>query len=223
MYPVTVPASDPDNKSNKDICNYNKCLYYFHIAYCFLEGADPSSSEARSILLYFFYGKPVVRGKEMTCIKVIHAAMQSGTYRYDHANICIGSHASTRRITYVIAYEHMHKCIGYHAYTRYRFQDPAVTFKRLFNFLKAYPIAEKWMIDRGENKVDSPMYNKFLSVVEQGMRKLAKSGSKIFKANDYASPEAWRKVDKWRRHKVYICMYRKYKERGSFAPFYKFK
>ena len=81
-FPVKVSADDPDNLANKEYCTYDKTLFMYWIHYCQAEGLHPSSHVARAALLYLFYAKPTVQGRNVSCVNVIHRCMQSGTYRF---------------------------------------------------------------------------------------------------------------------------------------------
>ena len=80
-YPVRVLADDPDNLSNSVFENFPKVLFHYYICYCVAEALDITSKEAREVLLYLHYAKPVYKGKETSCVQIIHRCMQSGTYR----------------------------------------------------------------------------------------------------------------------------------------------
>ena len=81
-FPVMVPAEDPDNHSGDVFCNYTRVLYVYWAFYCYYEGLHTTHAEARRVLLYIFYAKPMFRRKPTPVINILHSCLQSGTYSF---------------------------------------------------------------------------------------------------------------------------------------------
>ena len=61
-------------------------------------------------------------------------------------------------------------------------------FHDIFQVLKDHPSALQWLQDKGVNEPDDErVYVAFLNAVEQGLRNVAKSGSRLFQKHALAS------------------------------------
>ena len=158
--------------------------------YCKAEGLHPTQQASRQVLLYLFYAKPLFQGREVPCIHIIHRCMQAGTYRCVLHMLCPYSHSSCD------------------AHTR-RFKDPEDLFKEALHIMHTHESAVEWLTDKGEDAVDDePVYISFKSALETSMRRIAKSGSRLFKLKDISTKDAWIKTDVWRKHRCLLYLLR---------------
>ena len=95
----------------------------------------------------------------------------------------------------------------------YRFPEPEKTFKNVLTILRANRAAAEWLTDKGSNNVeDVPQYKNFVDALEEGIRDVALSGSRLFKKNAITTQTNWQGVDKWRKCAVvlfilrYVCV-----------------
>jgi len=95
----------------------------------------------------------------------------------------------------------------------YRMQNPEKMFEQVLTMLRKNSAAVEWLTDKGKNDVeDVPEYKDFVDALEQGMRNVALSGSRLFKKNSIATQTNWQGVDKWRKCAVvlfilrYVCV-----------------
>ena len=95
----------------------------------------------------------------------------------------------------------------------YRFPEPEKTFKNVLTILRTNSAAAEWLTDKGTNNVeDLPEYKNFVDALEEGIRDVALSGSRLFKKNAIATQTNWQVVDKWRKCAVvlfilrYVCV-----------------
>jgi len=184
-FPVTVAADDEDNLSDRIFCNHTKVLLTYYIHYCYAEGLHPSSQTAREVLVYLFYAKPLYQGKEVSCIRIIHRCMQSGTYR---------------------------------------FPETETLFKEVLKLMRENPCILHWLADKGDNNIDSStLYVRFKHALETGMRRLALSGSRLFRVRDMQSEQAWMNVDLWRKHRCVLFLVRYVNKEENYAPYHDFR
>ena len=88
----------------------------------------------------------------------------------------------------------------------YRFQNPEKTFAEVLTILRQNSAAVEWLTDRGTNNVeDVPEYKNFVDALEQGIRNVALSGSRLFKKGSIKTKTSWQRVDKWR--KVHVVLF----------------
>ena len=88
----------------------------------------------------------------------------------------------------------------------YRFPEPEKTFKGILTILRQNNVAVEWLTDKGTNKVeDVPEYKDFVDALEQSIRNVALSGSRLFKQHSIKTKESWQRVDKWR--KVHVVLF----------------
>lgn len=88
----------------------------------------------------------------------------------------------------------------------YRFPQPEKTFKGILTILRQNNAAAEWLTDKGANKVeDVPEYKNFVDALEQSIRNVALSGSRLFKQHSIKTKESWQRVDKWR--KVHVVLF----------------
>ena len=91
----------------------------------------------------------------------------------------------------------------------YRFPKPEETFKNVLSILRGNKAAVEWLTDKGSNNVDDiPAYRNFVDALEQAIRDVALSGSKLFKLGSIKSKESWQRVDKWRKILVVLFVLR---------------
>ena len=89
---------------------------------------------------------------------------------------------------------------------KYRFTEPEKTFSKILKILRENPVAASWLTDKGKSNVeDYPVYKDFVDALEEGIRNVALSKSRIFKKNSIKTRASWRGVDKWR--KVAVTLY----------------
>lgn len=94
------------------------------------------------------------------------------------------------------------------AHTR-RFKDPEDLFKEALHIMHTHESAVEWLTDKGEDAVDDePVYISFKSALETSMRRIAKSGSRLFKLKDISTKDAWIKTDVWRKHRCLLYLLR---------------
>ena len=175
---------------NKVFCNYPTSLRYYWYLYCKAEGLHPSHQRAREVLLYIFYAKPLFQGREVPCIHIIHRCMQAGTYRF----VCPVCSTTT------------HWSCDVHPR---RFREPEVLFKEALEIMREHEPAVHWLTDKGTNETDGgPVYAAFKVALETAMRRIAKSGSRLFKLKDIRTKDAWIKTDVWRKHRCLLYLIR---------------
>ena len=90
-----------------------------------------------------------------------------------------------------------------------RFREPEVLFKEALEIMREHPEAVGWLTDKGEDNVDdNPVYAAFKVALETAMRRIAKSGSRLFKLKDISSKPFWIKADVWRKHRCLLRLVR---------------
>ena len=91
----------------------------------------------------------------------------------------------------------------------YRFPHPEVTFKTALKILRENAAAVEWLTDKGQNNVDdNPQYTKFRDAVEEGIRAVAQSGSRLFKKGSMKTKNNWQRVDQWRKTHAVLFLLR---------------
>ena len=95
----------------------------------------------------------------------------------------------------------------------YRFPKPEELFKKVLLILRSNEAAVEWITDKGTNNVeDQPVYKDFVDALEETMRNVALSGSRLFKNKSIQTRKNWQAVDKWRKCQVvlyilrYVCV-----------------
>ena len=90
-----------------------------------------------------------------------------------------------------------------------RFKDPENLFKEALEIMHKHDEAVDWLTDKGKDDVDNnPVYIKFKCALETSMRRIAKSGSRLFKLKDIDTKKAWMKTDVWRKHRCLLYLIR---------------
>jgi len=75
--------------------------------------------------------------------------------------------------------------------------------------MRENPCILHWLADKGDNNIDSStLYVRFKHALETGMRRLALSGSRLFRVRDMQSEQAWMNVDLWRKHRCVLFLVR---------------
>ena len=106
----------------------------------------------------------------------------------------------------------------------YRFIQPENLFKDALKILRENEEAPGWLKDKGKDKVDGfDLYVRFQNSVEQGIRNVALSGSRLFKKGDISSRKNWENVDTWRKRRCHTFLARYFLQRPSYKAYYKFK
>ena len=91
----------------------------------------------------------------------------------------------------------------------YRFPEPEKTFKNVLTILRANRAAAEWLTDKGSNNVeDVPQYKNFVDALEEGIRDVALSGSRLFKKGSIKTKQSWQRVNKWRKVLVVLFVLR---------------
>ena len=91
----------------------------------------------------------------------------------------------------------------------YRFPEPEKTFGHVLTILRENRAAVEWLTDKGSNNVeDVPHYKNFVDALEQAIRNVALSGSRLFKKGSIKTKESWQRVDKWRKALVVLFVLR---------------
>ena len=91
----------------------------------------------------------------------------------------------------------------------YRFPNPEIMFKNALSILRNNKDAVEWLTDKGKNEVDGmPAYRRFRDYIEEGLRNVAASGSRLFRKDSMQTKEQWQAVDKWRKHKAVLFLLR---------------
>ena len=76
----------------------------------------------------------------------------------------------------------------------------------------------------GVNDIDdAPKYARFQHALETAMRRVAKTGSRLFKMKDIMSKSAWIHADVWRKHRCVIFLLRYYREDPNYSSFNDFR
>lgn len=91
----------------------------------------------------------------------------------------------------------------------YRFPKPEELFKKVLLILRSNEAAVEWITDKGANNVeDQPVYKDFVDALEETMRNVALSGSRLFKNKSMQTRKNWQAVDKWRKCQVVLYILR---------------
>jgi len=91
----------------------------------------------------------------------------------------------------------------------YRFPEPEKTFKNILTMLRENTAAVEWLTDKGSNNVeDVPHYKNFVDALEEAIRDVALSGSRLFKKGSIKTKQSWQRVDKWRKVLVVLFVLR---------------
>ena len=60
-----------------------RSLYWYYLHYCYAEGLNGSSDQAKALLMFLFYGTYLYRDKETPIIHAIRKSVVSGRYRFN--------------------------------------------------------------------------------------------------------------------------------------------
>ena len=91
----------------------------------------------------------------------------------------------------------------------YRFPQPEQLFQKVLVILRSNEAAVEWLTDKGRNNVeDQPVYKDFVDALEETMRNVALSGSRLFKKRSIQTRKNWQSVDKWRKCHVVLYILR---------------
>jgi len=91
----------------------------------------------------------------------------------------------------------------------YRFPKPEVLFTKALKILRENTDAAEWLTDKGQNNVDdNPEYTDFRDAVEEGIREVALSGSRLFKKGSMKTKNNWQRVDQWRKTHAVLFLLR---------------
>ena len=69
--------------TGKPWSNVVRSLYWYYLHYCYAEGLNGSSDQAKALLMFLFYGTYLYRDKETPIIHVIRKSVVSGRYRFN--------------------------------------------------------------------------------------------------------------------------------------------
>ena len=77
------------------------------------------------------------------------------------------------------------------------------------NVYTEHPASLEWLTDKGKNKVDDVKeYRDFQDALEDGLRKAALSGSRLFKKDAILTQQRWQRVDQWRKISTVLFLLR---------------
>ena len=80
LHPVLVKALC--SPTGAEWNNFVQCRHEWAVHYCDLEGISRTNNLAREIVLYVFYGKYWLRGKQVDIIKCLHYKIIAGRHRF---------------------------------------------------------------------------------------------------------------------------------------------
>ena len=84
--------------------------------------------------------------------------------------------------------------------------------------------AVEWLTDKGSNDVDDiKQYRDFQDALEDGLRNVAKSGSRLFRKDSLKTKQNWEKVDKWRKTHAVLFLLRYFLKSPNYKYFYNFE
>ena len=77
------------------------------------------------------------------------------------------------------------------------------------NVYTEHPASLEWLTDKGKNNVDDVKeYRDFQDALEDGLRKAALSGSRLFKKDAILTQQRWQRVDQWRKISTVLFLLR---------------
>ena len=78
--------------------------------------------------------------------------------------------------------------------------------------------------NRGEHEVDKdPVYVRFRNALEQGIRNVAISKSRLFRTNSIKTRTNWHNTDLWRKHKCALFLTRMIHKSPNYQYFHNFR
>ena len=135
------------------------------------------------------YAKPTFQGREVSYIHIIHRCMQAGTYRYVTCDVS----------THI---RHVMSPLAGSKIPRISSKKPWRSCANTTTLSTGSRTKKKDDVD------DNPVYKAFKVALETSMRRIAKSGSRLFKLKDIHTKKAWMKTDVWRKHRCLLYLIR---------------
>ena len=194
---------------------YTMCLMYWWIC---PHGLNRVSSCFKTCVLMVY---DICVGKQQAVINVIHACMQAGTYRFREPEVTFGKALSILRglgmhvSSWVFACVLMFKCMCPDCWRMCPhgsmnvsswFETHVIIHKNVYT---EHPASLAWLTDKGKNNVDDvKLYRDFQDALEDGLRKAALSGSRLFKKGAILTKKRWQRVDQWRKISAVLFLLR---------------